>query len=111
MDGRGFAYVKSAATYSPTAQCRSTIGAEGLDCWVRDGTRYTPLARATDFDFDRRQATAGYLLRGGSPQERVPHADHEANSNGCEWSERELGVNETISEGWIKPHGRLVRLG
>ena len=41
----------SAATYSPTAS-RSTIGAEGLNCWVRDGTRCVPLARATDiFDF------------------------------------------------------------
>ena len=45
--------MKSAATYSPTAQCRSTIGAEGLDCWVRDGTRYNPLAKTTDFDFDK----------------------------------------------------------
>ena len=36
-----------AATYSPTPQGRSTIGAEGLSCRVRNGIRRFPLAKAT----------------------------------------------------------------
>ena len=36
-----------AATYSPTPQGRSTIGAEGLSCRVRNGNGRFPLAKAT----------------------------------------------------------------
>jgi hypothetical protein len=42
----GLFIIRSAATYSPTLY-RSTIGADGLNFSVRNGKRWSPVAKAT----------------------------------------------------------------
>ena len=70
-------------------RCRSTIGAEGLNFRVRDGTGCDPLARTTG-------TFSLYRRRSGD----VPY------------QERLVGGRQpSHSLSWIKPLGRLVRLG
>ena len=70
-------------------RCRSTIGAEGLNFRVRDGTGCDPLARTTGtFSLYKKKEW------------------------GVSCPERLLGGRQpSHSLSWIKPLGRLVRLG
>ena len=63
-DPTGHWIEKKAATYSPTM--RSTIGAAGLNCSVRDGKRWNPRAMAasmTDKPRQRQNNKKGNALR------------------------------------------------
>ena len=63
-DPAGHWIEKKAATYSPTM--RSTIGAAGLNCSVRDGKRWDPRAMAasmTDKPRQRQNNKKGNALR------------------------------------------------
>ena len=90
-----------ATTYSPTAVCRSTIGAGGLNCRVRNGNGWDPSAMVT-----RLQIVAihkAVQAAGGCPA---------GATSGSGWvvvaSALCVPESDVSEKTRVKPHGRLV---